>query len=86
MGAPMRHPFRTAVFVVVVVALLAAAWVRVPYYALGPGPAQSVTPLIDYANDEPRYEPTGAARDDDGPVLPALAPDGALGVGDPDLA
>ena len=59
MGAPMRHPFRTAAFVVVVVALLAAAWVRVPYYALGPGPAQSVTPLIDYANDEPRYEPTG---------------------------
>ena len=59
MGAPMRHPFRTAAFVVVVVALLAASWVRVPYYALGPGPAQSVTPLIDYASDEPRYEPTG---------------------------
>jgi PDZ domain-containing protein len=59
MGAPMRHPFRTTAFVLVAVALVAAAWIRLPYYSIGPGPAQSVTPLIDYASQEPRYDPTG---------------------------
>ncbi|HTG47366.1 MAG TPA: S16 family serine protease [Actinomycetota bacterium] len=54
----MRHPVRTAAFVLVAVALVAAAWVRIPYYAVGPGPAQSVTPLIDYER-QPRYEPSG---------------------------
>jgi PDZ domain-containing protein len=58
MGARMRHPFRTTVFTVVAVALVAAAWIRLPYYAVGPGPARSVTELIDYA-EQPRYEPSG---------------------------
>src|SRR4249920_1561320 len=58
MGARMRHPFRTTAFVLVAVALVAAAWVRLPYYAVGPGPAQAVTPLIDFAK-VPRHDPTG---------------------------
>jgi Lon-like protease len=58
MGARMRHPFRTTAFVVVAVVLVVAAWVRLPYYAVGPGPARSVTPLIDY-EEQPRYEPSG---------------------------
>jgi PDZ domain-containing protein len=59
MGARMRHPFRTSALIVLAVALAAAAWVRIPYYALGPGPATSVTPLIDFQG-KPRYEPSGA--------------------------
>jgi len=58
MGARMRHPFRTTAFAVVALALVAAAWVRLPYYAVGPGPARSVTDLIVYA-EQPRYDPSG---------------------------
>ncbi|MDP9302137.1 MAG: PDZ domain-containing protein [Actinomycetota bacterium] len=55
----MRHPFRIASFVVVATVLVAAAWIRLPYYAIGPGPARSVTPQVRY-DDRPRYDPTGA--------------------------
>jgi len=55
----MRHPFRVAAFVVVATVLVAAAWIRLPYYAIGPGPARSVTPQIRY-DGRPRYDPTGA--------------------------
>ena len=55
----MRHPFRIAAFVVVATVLVAAAWIRLPYYAIGPGPARSVTPQIRY-DGRPRYDPTGA--------------------------
>jgi PDZ domain-containing protein len=55
----MRHPFRVAAFVAVATVLVAAAWIRLPYYAIGPGPARSVTPQIRY-DGRPRYDPTGA--------------------------
>src|SRR6266496_4141709 len=51
-----RHPFRLAAFVVVAGLLVASAWVRLPYYAVGPGPARSVMPLIMFSG-HPRYEP-----------------------------
>src|SRR5436190_20952246 len=59
MAPRMRHPFRVAAFVVVATVLVAAAWIRLPYYVIGPGPARSVTPQIRY-DDRPRYDPTGA--------------------------
>ncbi len=34
----MRHPVRVAAFVLVSTVLVAAAWIRLPYYAIGPGP------------------------------------------------
>jgi len=51
-----RHPFRIAALVVVAVVLVAAAWIRLPYYAVGPGPARDVMPLISFTG-HPRYEP-----------------------------
>jgi PDZ domain-containing protein len=39
-------------------ALVASAWIRIPYYAIGPGAARDVTPLMRYEG-LPRYEPTG---------------------------
>ena len=38
--------------------LVASAWVPLPYYAIGPGPASDVLPLISF-EDHPRYEPSG---------------------------
>jgi len=55
----MRHPFRVASFILVATLLVAAAWIRLPYYAIGPGPARTVTPQIRY-DGRPRYDPTGA--------------------------
>jgi Lon-like protease len=52
-----RHPFRIAAFVVVAGLLVASAWIRMPYYAVGPGPARSVMPLITFSG-HPRYEPS----------------------------
>jgi PDZ domain-containing protein len=51
-----RHPYRIALLVVVAGLFVAAAWIRLPYYAVGPGPARSVMPLIVFG-DHPRYEP-----------------------------
>jgi PDZ domain-containing protein len=45
----MRHPIRTAVVALVVGSLLiGATWIRLPYYAEGPGPARDVLPLISF--------------------------------------
>ena len=55
----MRHPVRVAAFVLVSTVLVAAAWIRLPYFAIGPGPARTVTPQIRY-DGRPRYDPTGA--------------------------
>jgi PDZ domain-containing protein len=51
-----RHPFRIAGLIVVAGLLVASAWIRLPYYAVGPGPARNVLPFIMFS-DQPRYEP-----------------------------
>jgi PDZ domain-containing protein len=51
-----RHPYLIAAAVAVAALLVAAAWIRLPYYAVGPGPARSVMPLITFSG-HPRYEP-----------------------------
>jgi PDZ domain-containing protein len=51
-----RHPFRIAAFVLVAALLVAGAWIRLPYYAVGPGPARAVMPLITFTG-RPRYQP-----------------------------
>lgn len=38
--------------------LVAAAWIPLPYYSIGPGPASPVVPMISF-DDRPRYEPSG---------------------------
>jgi PDZ domain-containing protein len=53
-----RRPVLTGLGVVAVVLVLAAAWVPMPYYSEGPGPAQNVLPRITFT-DKTRYEPTG---------------------------
>jgi len=53
-----RRPLRTVVGVVIVLLVLAAAWVPIPYYSEGPGPAQDVLPRITFEGMT-RYEPTG---------------------------
>jgi PDZ domain-containing protein len=54
----MRRPLLIGSVSVVLVALVAAAWIRLPYYAVGPGPGREVTPLISLG-DRQRFEPTG---------------------------
>ncbi len=54
----MRRPVWIGSVSVVLVGLIAAAWIRIPYYALGPGPAREVTPLISIG-DRTRYETNG---------------------------
>jgi PDZ domain-containing protein len=54
----MRRSLWIASVSVVLVALVAAAWIRLPYYAVGPGPAREVTPLI-VIGDRPRFDATG---------------------------
>jgi len=51
-----RHPFRIAALIVVAGLFVAAAWIRLPYYAVGPGPARNVLPYITFSG-QPRYEP-----------------------------
>jgi PDZ domain-containing protein len=53
-----RGKFFGALALVAAGVLVAAAWVPIPYYAVGPGPARDVTPLMRY-DGMPRYEPTG---------------------------
>ena len=55
----MRRFARTASLVALFGLAFAAGWVRLPYYAVGPGPAQDVAPLID-VQGVPRYESRGA--------------------------
>jgi PDZ domain-containing protein len=42
----MRRALRTGGFVLLIAAAFAAGWVPLPFYALGPGPARQVAPLI----------------------------------------
>jgi PDZ domain-containing protein len=53
-----RRPVLAGLGVVVAVLVLAAAWVPLPYYAQGPGPARDVLPRITF-DERPRYESTG---------------------------
>lgn len=43
----MKRVLRGAAFVLVLGLIFAAGYVRIPYYAVGPGPAREVDPLID---------------------------------------
>lgn len=54
----MKHPFRTAILLVVGGLLLAASWLELPYYAEGPGPIRDVATQITLGDAE-RYEPSG---------------------------
>lgn len=54
----MRRFVRLVALVVLFVVAFAAAWVRLPYYAVGPGPADEVDPLID-VQGVPRYASRG---------------------------
>jgi PDZ domain-containing protein len=54
----MRRFVRIAALTVPFALAFAAAWVRLPYYAVGPGPANDVGPLID-VEDVPRYPSDG---------------------------
>src|SRR5262249_31389830 len=47
--------FLSAALVVVVGLLVPAAWIRLPYYAVGPGPARNVLPNIMFTGP-PRYD------------------------------
>jgi Lon-like protease len=51
-----RHPIRIATLIVVAGIFVAVAWIRLPYYAVGPGPARNVMPQITFSG-HPRYEP-----------------------------
>jgi PDZ domain-containing protein len=53
-----RRPVLTGLVVVAIVVVLAAAWVPLPFYSEGPGPARDVLPRITFQG-EPRYESTG---------------------------
>ena len=54
----MKRVARVAALVALFVIAFAAAWVRLPYYAVGPGPANEVAPLID-VRGAPRYASQG---------------------------
>ena len=54
----MKHPVRILALVALCVLAFGAAYVRLPYYAEGPGPAREVQPMID-VGDEPRYDSSG---------------------------
>lgn len=54
----MRGLARTASLIAVFGLAFVAGWIRLPYYAVGPGPAQDVAPLID-VEEVPRYDSRG---------------------------
>lgn len=54
----MRRAVRVAFLVAMFALAFAAAWVRLPYYAVGPGPASEVDALID-VQGVPRYRSKG---------------------------
>jgi PDZ domain-containing protein len=56
-----RHPLGIATLVVVFGAFVAAAWIRLPYYAIGPGPARNVLPNIMFTGP-PRYDPAAPSE------------------------
>jgi len=59
----MRRRSRTTLLIIlgalVLAGVVAASWITLPYYGLGPGPTREVTPLISFEGPE-RHEPTGA--------------------------
>lgn len=55
----MRRLLRTAPYVVLLVVGFGSGWVRLPYFAQGPGPVRDVYPLIRFEG-HPRYESSGA--------------------------
>ena len=54
----MRRVLRNGAFVLLIVVAFAAGWVPLPYFALGPGPAREVAPLIN-VNGAPTYGSSG---------------------------
>ncbi len=54
----MKRPARVVGLIAVFAFAFAAAWIRLPYYAVGPGPTQDVAPLIDVQGVE-RYASRG---------------------------
>jgi PDZ domain-containing protein len=54
----MKRLLRVSAIAILLTAIVAAAWVRLPYYAVGPGPAREVTPLIRFDGPQ-RYESAG---------------------------
>ena len=42
----MRRAFRSAAYVLLIAVAFGVGWVRLPLYALGPGPAREIVPLI----------------------------------------
>jgi PDZ domain-containing protein len=58
MDRPARLTRLIVVGVLVVLAAAVAAWVPIPYYGVGPGPAREVAPQI-LLDGQPRYDPTG---------------------------
>src|SRR6188472_1988031 len=57
-GAPMKRPIRIAALVALFGLTLFACYFRLPYYAVGPGPAREVGPLIDVKGHQ-RYDSAG---------------------------
>ncbi|MGZ8630364.1 MAG: YlbL family protein [Actinomycetota bacterium] len=54
----MRRFARVTALTAMFAVAFAAGWIRLPYYAVGPGPAQDVAPLID-VQGVPRYDSRG---------------------------
>jgi PDZ domain-containing protein len=54
----MRRALRNAGFVLLIVVAFAAGWFPLPYFALGPGPASEVAPLI-HVEGAPTYGSSG---------------------------
>jgi Lon-like protease len=54
----MRRALRNGGFVLIIVVAFAAGWVPLPYFALGPGPAREVVPLI-HVNGARTYGSSG---------------------------
>lgn len=54
----MKHPFRILALATLFVFAFGAAYMRLPFYAEGPGPAREVQPMID-VGDQPRYDSSG---------------------------
>jgi len=54
----MRRALRTGGFVLLIAAAFGAGWVPLPFFALGPGPARDVAPLI-HVDGAPTYGSSG---------------------------
>jgi Lon-like protease len=54
----MKRATQTVVFVLALGLIVAGGWVRLPYYAVAPGPAREVAPLITVSG-HPTYTSTG---------------------------